>query len=309
MFKDIIGQQEVKDQLEELALGSFVEFGFVPPVLFLGPKGVGKTFIAEAFSHELQDAEGLPRRCLVLNSSTVKSPKYFFEQVYPALQRIGSCGLLFDESHELDKDVQTLFLSVLNPKAGVVRRLEYKQVAYEFDLSNISFMFATTDMQKMLPPLVNRLTTVALRDYNKTELGLILAANLSNGIRIKDGMLDIIAPTLRGNARAARLRAEEISRYCNIRNKTEFTEKDWPVLCRVANILPFGLNQNEATVLKLLAMGPKSLQTIAACTGQSPSMIRLGLEPMLIRAGLMRIGEHSIREITPDGMDACKKMP
>jgi Holliday junction resolvasome RuvABC ATP-dependent DNA helicase subunit len=161
----------------------------------------------------------------------------------------------------------------------------------------------------MLGPLLTRLTTVALRDYTVPELGQIMAANLPKNLKIKGDVIDEIAPTLRGIARNAVLRAHEISRFCKIRNLSEFSEKEWPMLCRKANVLPYGLNINEANILKLLAKGSKSLQTLAAATGQTPNMIRLSLEPALVRGGFMKIGAGSVREITPDGMTLVRQLP
>jgi hypothetical protein len=38
-------------------------------------------------------------------------------------------------------------------------------------------------------------------------------------------------------------------------------------------------------------------------------MIRLSLEPALVRGGFMKIGAGSVREITPDGMTLVRQLP
>jgi len=307
-FDEIVGQEEAKEQLMFLAETTNVNLGFCSPSLIIGPKGIGKTMFAKAFGKTLTDENGNPRPVVTINSSTVKSVSNFFLNIYPKILKLGrACCIFFDESHALDKGVQTMFLSILNPEKGMVRTIEHNGQPVEFNLRELAFLFATTDPQLMLKPLVDRLgDPIALRDYNETELGEILNIHLPD-VKLDASVVPLITPTLRGNGRSAVQRAEQINGFCKIYGLDIFDKKDWEVLKKRANIKPLGLNNNEITVLRVLnKRGACTLQTLIASTAQSQSMLRLHLEPTLVRLGLMKI--DGTRQITPDGIDILKEI-
>lgn len=308
-FSEIIGQQEVKEQLLFLAEGANVNFGFCPPILLIAPKGGGKTTFAKAFGKTLNDEHGKPRKVITLNSSTVKSVANFFLNIYPKVLKHSSSGavaLFFDESDTLEKKFQKMMLSVLNPEKGMVRTIEHNGQEIEFDLRQIAFFFATTDPQAMDKALVDRLTQISLRPYNAAELAQILNIHLSD-IKIAAEVLPLITATLRGNGRSAVLRAQEIDNLCKIDGLDEFSKKEWNKLKVRANIKPFGLMASEIEVLQILHdRGECTLQTLIATSGQTHSMLRSHLEPTLTRLGCMEI--NGKRQITPRGrevLDLC----
>ena len=67
----------------------------------------------------------------------------------------------------------------------------------------------------------------------------------------EDGLLDEIAPILRGNARAAQKVANHIKTYLTKEKRKNFTKKDWEVLKDSLGILPLGLSPIELQVLKM----------------------------------------------------------
>lgn len=307
-FDDIVGQDEAKEQLKFLAETANVNMGYCAPSLIIGPKGIGKTMFAKAFGRTLTDENGRARAVVTINSSTVKSVSNFFLNIYPKILKIGRATcIFFDEAHALDKGVQTMFLSVLNPEKGTLRTIEHNGNPVDFDLKDLAFLFATTDPQLMLKPLADRLgDPIALRDYNETELGQILDLHLPD-VKLDPKVLPLITPTLRGNGRSAVQRASQIEGFAKIYTLDTFTVKDWEALKVRANIKPLGLNNNEITILReLCRRGPCTLQTLIAATSQSQSMLRLHLEPTLVRLGLMKI--EGTRQITPDGIEILKEI-
>lgn len=307
-FDSIVGQEEAKSQLNFIARTANVNMGYCPPTLIIGPKGIGKTMFAKAFGKTLTTAEGQSRPVVTINSSTVKSVANFLTNIYPKILKLGkACCIFFDESHALDKGVQTMFLSILNPEKGMLRTIEHNGNPVDFDLKELAFLFATTDPQLMIKPLVDRLgDPVALRDYDAGELGEILNIHLPD-IKVDPLVLPLITPTLRGNGRSAVQRASQIQGYCLINDQDTFGKKDWEALKKQANIKPLGMNVNEIQVLRILNnRGPSTLQTLIAASGQSQSMLRMHLEPTLVRLGLMKI--EGTRQITPDGIEILREI-
>lgn len=304
----LVGQKEAKSHFKFISRSSRCELGYVPPLLVTAARGVGKTAISQAFVKSLRTSKGDPRKCLTLNCASIKSVPAFFDRVYPAMMKAGECGIIFDECAALPRELQTLLLTPLNPEKGKRLTVSYRDNDYEFNLMEWAFVFVTTDSQSLIKPLVDRLTPIALKPYSISELGEILKLHLPD-TEFGDGVLSDVSSTVRGNARSAVLRAKQIASYCGIKGSDVFDKKDWEKLKHEVNILPLGMDENEAGLLRILARGAATLGTLTAATTQSRSMIQNQIEPALIRMGLMKIETGSLRTITPYGREIHDKLP
>ena len=306
-FKEIIGQEEVKEQLFFLAEGANVDLGYCPPVLLIGPKGTGKTMFATAFGKSLTDEDGSPRKVVILNSSTIKSVPNFFLNIYPKILKIGKAvAVFFDEAHSLPKEFQTLLLTVCNPEKGRIRTIEHNGQPVDFNLCELAFFFATTDPQRMDKALVDRCEKAALRDYTPSELSKIVKHHCPD-FDIADDAMDLIVPTMRGNGRSAVQRAQQVEKFCKIHGIDKFEKKHWVALRKRANIRPYGLDINEIQILRLLSeRGECSLATLVAATGHTRPMVQFQLEPTLTRLGFMAI--NGKRQLTAEGHAVIKEL-
>jgi Holliday junction resolvasome RuvABC ATP-dependent DNA helicase subunit len=237
---------------------------------------------------------------LELNSSTIKNNQMFFEQIFMPIVQNNEITLFFDEAHALPKDLVMAFLSILNTERTPFKEFNWREYTFQFDFTKISMIFATTELDKLFPPLKDRLTILDFKPYKTDEISDIIKGRLRD-VDFEDGVLAEIASTTRGNARSAVKRAKEIETFCETQNSTTFFNEEWKQLRQILGIKPLGLTNTEVQVLEILKeRGPSTLQTIAAVTGMSRTAIQRDAELYLLQRGLMKIDGN--REITKSGM-------
>jgi Holliday junction resolvasome RuvABC ATP-dependent DNA helicase subunit len=288
MFDNLIGQPEIKRQLQFYS-DAYQKTSVVPFLLLNGAKGLGKTEFLKAFSKSLTNVDGKPRPMLELNSSTIKNNQMFFEQIFLPIVQNNEITLFFDECHALPKDLVMAFLSITNTERTPFKEFNWREYTFQFDFTKISMIFATTELDKLFPPLKDRLTILDFKPYKSDEIAKIISGRLRD-VDFEDGLVDEIAETTRGNARSAVKRAKEIETYCETHNSNEFSKTQWNDLRQILGIKPLGLSNTEIQVLQILKdRGPSTLQTIAAVTGMSRTAIQRDAELYLLQRGLMKI--------------------
>ena len=107
MFKELVGQEEVKSRLNFYAKAHKAG-SVIPPLMLNGAKGLGKTEFAKVF------AKGINKRLLEINCGTIRNAQQFFEQVFMPAIVDEEITVLFDECHALPKDLVEVFLTVFN---------------------------------------------------------------------------------------------------------------------------------------------------------------------------------------------------
>jgi len=261
--------------------------------MFNGQRGIGKTEFARAVGAACK------KTFYEINSSSIKNEKQFFEQLMPQIQDT-ECCLFFDEAHELPRKLVVAFLSVFNTEKKSVVYYTYQDVEYRFDFTKMSFIFATTEMDRLFAPFKDRLTVVDFVPYTNEEVKRIIQKRLPD-VKFEGGVLNEIATTIRGNARSAVKRAKEIEMYCEANNSPSFTMPDWVNLCEKANINKRGLSNTEIQILTALKdRGPLTLTMLSAITGLSVQALRKDAELHLLKMNLLRIDGK--REITSHGL-------
>ncbi len=291
-FNEIVGQDHLKRQLS-FYLDAYKATATLPFLMFNGQRGIGKTEFARAVGAACK------KTFYEINSSSIKNEKQFFEQLMPQIQDT-ECCLLFDESHELPKKLVAAFLSVFNTEKKSVVYYTYQDVEYRFDFTKMSFIFATTEMDRLFAPFKDRLTVVDFVPYTNDEVKRIIQKRLPD-VKFENGVLNEIATTIRGNARSAVKRAKDIEMYCEANNNPSFTMPDWVNLCEKANINKRGLSNTEIQILNALKeRGPLTLTMLSAITGLSVQALRKDAELHLLKMNLIRIDGK--REITSHGL-------
>ena len=251
MFPDIVGQDKAKKKLQFFHRG-YEASGIIPHLMFIAPKGCGKTTLAKAIGRQLKSSEtGKTKRFLEINCSTIKNVKQFFNQVIVPHVANKECTILFDEASELPKDVTMMLLTCLNPNENNRNEFAYEDYVVDFDFRIHSFLFATTEAHKIFHALMDRCERVDLEEYSYNQLGTIIARQMK-GIKFEKGVLDDVATVLRGNARAAQKMANNMKTYLQAKNSKKFTNKDWAIMRDELGILPLGVNRIELIVLNAL---------------------------------------------------------
>jgi Holliday junction resolvasome RuvABC ATP-dependent DNA helicase subunit len=299
MFNDLIGQDHIKNSLSFYVDGA-KRGGAVPPILFTGARGLGKTEFARKM------AKALKKPLLELNCSTIKNNTQFFEQIFVPVVMNNEIVLIFDECHALPRELQNAFLTVFNVEKSSRKQFEWQGSTMEFDFTKQTYLFATTEPDKIFTPLKDRFEEIDFRPYTDNELGKILQKR-ADWVALDGSLVPVIAETLRGNARSAVKRAKQIEMFCENKNISKFGANEWKQMCGVLGIKPNGLTNAEVQVLQILKeRGACTLAMLSAATGMSRTALQRDIEMHLLRKGYMKI--EGLRMITGAGQNALSKV-
>ena len=307
LFPKIVGQDRAKRRLA-FYLDGYNATNVIPHLMFIAPKGCGKTLMAKAVGRHLtlKDDPTKPKPFLEINCSTIKSVKQLFNQIIIPHVNQKECTILFDEASELPKDVTMALLTILNPNESNRTSFSVEDYVVDFDFSQQSFIFATTEAQHIFHALMDRCERIDLEEYTYPELGKIVQRVLPD-ISFESDALSNVASVLRGNARAAQKMSTNIKSYLSARGKDYFESEDWSYLQHHLGILPLGLSPIELQVLNFLD-GRKncSLTYLAAKTGLTKACLQRDFEMYLQKHNLMEITTEG-RAITAKGKKYLKK--
>ena len=304
-FSHLIGQDNVKKKLN-FYLKAYHATSVFPFLNLVGAKGLGKTLFAKEFAKNLNNKDGAKRPFLELNCSTIKNNAQFFEQIFIPIIMNNEITILFDEAHALPKDLTMAFLTIFNTEKTNTKEFVYDDQTFTFDFTKQTFIFATTESDKLFPPLKDRLSTVDFEQYSTNNLSDIIKLNCE-GVNFSKDALDALSLTVRGNARNAVMRSKEIVLYCESENKNTFDLDDYANLTDLLGILPHGITCTEKQILEILSdRGSCKLQTLSAVTGLSPTSLRRDHEVYLLRKNFIQIDGE--RKITHHGKNLIQSL-
>ncbi len=249
-LQDLIGQNHAKDRLN-FHFDGYVNGEPFPSIIFCGQRGNGKTEIAKATAIKLRELSGGVKSAKLLNSSSIKNIKSWWNSVIIPEVNDKDVTLFFDECHKLPDDVSTALLTICNPNVTHKNTFCYEDYSVDFDLRRQTFLFATTEPQKVFAPLLNRMKRVDLQPYKNNELAKILQKN-APGIGFNDDVLAEMTPVCRSTARQAVMMAEDVLTYLAPKHKRYFSLDDWNQFRRTLDILPLGITRSELSVLRVL---------------------------------------------------------
>ena len=304
-FPNLVGQNAVKKKLS-FYLNAFHKTSQSPFLLMAGAKGLGKTEFAKAFAKNLYNQDGEKRTFLELNCSTIKNNEQFFEQIFLPIVADNEITILFDECHALPQDLTMAFLTIFNAESTSRKTFEWNEMTFEFNFKNQTFIFATTETDKIFPPLKDRLTVVDFEPYTEQELSDIIEL-VAPDIEFTEKCLKEVSTTIRGNARSAVKRAKEVQLYCGSKESNFFALDDFRELSDSVGILPHGLTNTEKQILEALNnCGSATLTGLSAKLGLSKSALQRDHELYLLNKNLMEIDGK--RKITGAGIKLCKTL-
>lgn len=304
-FPDLIGQDSVKRKLS-FYLDAFHKTSQSPFLLMAGAKGLGKTEFAKAFAKNLHNQDGEKRTFLELNCSTIKNNEAFFEQIFLPVIADNEVTILFDECHALPLDLTMAFLTIFNTEANSRKIFVWNDMNFEFNFKQQTFIFATTETDKIFPPLKDRLTNIDFEPYSEEELAEIVKL-CAPEVDFDDECLKRVASTIRGNARSAVKRSKEVNLYCGSKESNHFTLECFKDLSKSVGILPFGLSNTEKQILKILKKsGATTLTGLSAKLGLSKTALQRDHELYLLNKNLIEIDGK--RKITSLGHKLCESL-
>jgi len=302
-FDEMIGQSKTKSVLG-FYIDAFEKTEILPHMFIVGQRGQGKTMLATQVAKNLRSKTlGRVKPMLTINCSTLKNVRQFIEDIVLQYVRDQHITLFFDEVHEMPTPIQTCLLTVLNPNKHNLNTLRFEDYNIEFDFTKVSFIFATTDPQRVITPLKDRCRMIHMEEYQYDELGEIVKGS-SEDLEFDDETLRDIASVCRGNARNATLMAKDNILQFARRHNVSFVDMDiWGRIKAVLGILPLGLENTELQILKVLKDRTVcSLTNISAVTGLSSQALRAEFELYPLKHNLMEIAQGG-RRLTGHGRD------
>ena len=113
IFPDMIGQVQTKSILGEWFKG-YMANGRMPHFMFTAPRGCGKTFMASLLADALKWRTPTKRK-IVFNCSQLRNLRQFWNEIVIPHINDKDVTVLFDEAHDMPKDVMTALLTITNP--------------------------------------------------------------------------------------------------------------------------------------------------------------------------------------------------
>lgn len=300
IFSEFVGQEGPKRKLN-YRYQKWMDGAIFPNLFIVAPKGCGKTAFATQLGESMaQHQKG--REFLAETCSGYKNMEVFMNNVIMPKVHGKRVTVLLDECHGLPKDVQTAFLTMIAPNKNHRTTFAWSEYEIEIDFREQTFIFATTEPQKVIDPLQDRLREVGFQPYQDHHLAEILT-NTLEGLKFDPEVLKEIATSLRGNPRQAVMMAEDIHGHCVADKVKKFTRAHWDVLRKSLDVLPLGLTRNEARALEAMNDSKDlSLTCLAARLDMTPQSVRAGLEKYLQKLRLMEVRTAG-RTLTAKGIE------
>jgi len=301
-YSEIVGQEKTKAKLNFLLEG-FEQTKIMPHLLFVAPRGCGKTMIAQETAKIMNRNKNV-----IVNCSTIKNVKSFFNQVMLPFVYDKDTTIIFDEASELPRDVTMALLTILNPNTNNQNEFTFEDGTYTFRFNQNSFIFCTTEAQKIFHALADRLYRIDMEDYSYVSLGKIIQKNLKSKTQFVElDVIDEVASVCRGNARQAQSMANQISSYLKSKKYNELTSEGWKEIKSKLSIYPLGLSEIELNVIKILKEhGEVRLTNLSAKTNLTRDMLQKNVELYLVRNSLIEIRPTG-RALTQKGSDYHKE--
>lgn len=299
-LEEFVGQHKLKQSLSFYHDG-YKNDGYMPTICFNAPKGEGKTLILKSIAQELA------KKTLLINCGSIKNTKSFADNVLmPVAIDPDPVTVLLDEIHALPTSCQVILLTVLAPSKD--RKNTYthidggNQFTMVFDFHRITFLVATTNLEKLLAPLQDRLKIFSFEDYSEEDIAKIIERN-SRYLIEPNFLREQVVKFVRINPRSAILLSDDIEIYCKGQGKKFFGQNEWEALKKTLNLRPFGLYALEEKLLRIIrdSKGGAKLTYLASYMSLDNRAVQ-GLERYLVSRGLVH-NDQGRRFLTEKGVE------
>jgi len=295
-LSDLIGQEQVKENLSILIEAARQRSEALDHVLFYGPPGLGKTTLSHVLANEMG-----------VNIKITSGP---------AIERAGDLAailtnlragdiLFIDEIHRLGRAVEEILypamedfaLDIIVGKGPSARNIRLR-------LPHFTVVGATTRLALVTAPLRARFGAVYRLDYYDNEA---MQAIVRRAVRMLEVQADEegiaeIALRARGTPRVALRLLRRVRDFAQVRGDGILTREMASGALDLLQVDALGLDDLDRRVLRAIiekySGGPVGLNTIGASISEEPDTIMDVVEPYLLQLGFL--------DRTPQGRVATK---
>lgn len=284
-LKEIIGQDQVKENLAILIAAAKQRNESLDHVLFYGPPGLGKT----TFSHVLANEMGVNIR--ITSGPAIEKAG----DLAAILTNLRAGDILFiDEIHRLGRAIEEILypgmedfaLDIVIGKGPSARSIRLK-------LPRFTVIGATTRLALVTSPLRARFGAVYRLDfYDITSMEKIIlrASEKLNVLADEDGIQEI-ARRARGTPRVALRLLRRVRDYSQVRMDGIISRNAAISALDLMDVDEKGLDAIDRrvllTIIEKYGGGPVGLSTIAASISEEPDTIMDVVEPYLLQLGFL----------------------
>lgn len=284
-LNDIIGQDQITQNLDILLTAARQRKEPVDHVLFYGPPGLGKTTLAHVLANEMK-----------VNIRVTAGP---------AIERAGDLAailtnlkggdiLFIDEIHRLGRSVEEVLypamedfcLDIIVGKGPGARSVRLK-------LPHFTVVGATTRLALVTAPLRARFGAVYRMNYYSVDAMIHIITRAARLLQIEydDKGIAEIAQRGRGTPRIGLRLLRRVRDFAQVRADSFITSQVACDALDLLNVDPLGLDDVDRRVLNTIITkyggGPVGLNTISASIGEESDTIMDVVEPYLLQLGFL----------------------
>ena len=292
----LIGQPGVVDQIVVALDSAQQDNRKFDHAMLVGFPGAGKTATAQVIAAEMGtdfiEVLGQSLQTVADLNATL-------------LQATHRAVLFVDESHELDKSLQTALYLALDQRRILLQGSRKGSTPVAIPIQDFTLLLASTDEYQLLQPLRDRMRlTLRFQFYELEDLEKIAAMRAAAlGWRVEDAVFPQIARRSRGTPRLALRLLQAAHRVSRAEAENAVTTAHLERACSLEGIDHLGLGPTEQQYLRILLEGPTRLNMVASRLGLPTRTVAEVTEPFLIRAGLVVKDDQGKRQLSAEGRD------